>query len=143
MEKINELIKEKQEYIKEKEIIEQELNKKEQELTNNKIKINDLKLQNKLLNERLDNLKNNENNELKKVKIDKDISTMPKMPQDVRKRDTKAKTFAPTESEIYPTIGKKGYLPKSGEESDRSINLLKEYTDTLEEKNISNPEKKF
>ena len=135
MGKINELMKEKQEYIKEKEIIEQELNKKEQELnkkeqelTNNKIKINDIKLQNKLLNERLDNLKNKENNELKKVKIDKDISTMPKMPQDVRKRDTKAKTFAPRESEIYPTIGKKAYLPKSGEESDRSINLLKEYT---------------
>ena len=93
MEKINELIKEKQEYIKEKQIIEQELNKKEQELnkkeqesTNNKIKINDLKLQNKLLNERLDDLKNKENNELKKVKIDKDLSTMSKMPQDVRKK---------------------------------------------------------
>ena len=68
---------------------------------------------------------------------------MPEMPQDVRKRDTKAKTFVPTESEIYQTIGKKAYLPKSGEESDRSINLLKEHTDTLEEKNISNPEKKF
>ena len=36
MEKINELIVEKQEYIKEKQIIEQELNKKEQKLVNNK-----------------------------------------------------------------------------------------------------------
>ena len=36
MEKTNELIVEKQEYIKEKQIIEQELNKKEQKLVNNK-----------------------------------------------------------------------------------------------------------
>ena len=68
---------------------------------------------------------------------------MPKMPQDVRKSDDKARTFALTEPEIYQTIGKKAYLPIYGEESDRSINLLIEYTDTLEEKNISNPEKKF
>ena len=87
MEKINELIKEKQEYIKEKQIIkqklnkkEQELNKKQKELTNNKIKINDLEFQNKLLEEGLDDLKNKENNELrdkienlKKVKISKKI----------------------------------------------------------------------
>ena len=134
MGKINELIKKKEEYIKEKQIIGQKLNKKEQELTNNKIRINDLKLQNELLEEVLDNLKNKENNELrdeieklKKGKIDKDLSTMPKMLQDVRKRDDKARTFAPTEPEI-------AYLPKYGEESDRSKNLLKEYTDILEEK---------
>ena len=108
MEKINELIK-KQKYIKEKQIIEQklnkkeqELNKKEQELINNKIKINDLRLQNKLLNEELDHLKksndlkNKQNNKLrdeisklKEVKIDKDLSTMPKIPQDVSKKDSK------------------------------------------------------
>ena len=113
MEKINELIKEKQEYIKEKQIIEQEINKKEQELTNNKIEINDLKLQNKLLKEGLDNLKksndlkNKENNKLKteikglkKVKIDKDLRTKPKMIHDVRKRDDKARTFAPPDNTI-------------------------------------------
>ena len=65
------------------------------------------------------------------------------MPQDVRKRDDKARTFAPTEPEIYQTIAEIAYLPKYGEESDRSKNLLKEYTDILEEKYISNPEKKF
>ena len=65
------------------------------------------------------------------------------MPQVVRKRDDKARTFAPTEHEIYQTIGEITYLPKYGEESDRLKNLLKEYTDTLEEKYISNPEKKI
>ena len=64
--KICELTEEKQKYIKEKQIIEQELNKKEQELNkkeqelaNNKIIINDLEYQIKLL-------KNKENNEFKK-----------------------------------------------------------------------------
>ena len=66
-----------------------------------------------------------------------------KMPQDVRKKDDKARTFPPTEPEIYQTIGKVVYLPGYDEESDRSINLLKEYTNTLEEKNIFNSEKKF
>ena len=65
------------------------------------------------------------------------------MIQDVRKRDDKARTFAPTKPEIYKTIGGIAYLPKYDEESDRSENLLKEYTDILEKKKyISNPEKK-
>ena len=60
-------------------------------------------------------------NELKKkLKIDKDLSTMPKMPQDVRKRDNKARTFAPKESEIYQTIKNVDGLPEYDEESDRS-----------------------
>ena len=65
------------------------------------------------------------------------------MPKDVRKRDDKARTFASTEPKIYQTIGEIDYLPKYGEESDRLKNLLKEYTDILEEKYISTPEKKF
>ena len=153
MKKINDLNKEKQEYIKEKQIIEQKLNKKEQELnekkqelTNNKIKINDLKLQNKLLNEGLDDskksndLKNKENNELrdkisklKEVKIDKDSSTMPKMFQDVRKRDDKVRTFAPKEPGIYQTIENVDGLPEYDEESDRLKKLKEEYMDTTEE----------
>ena len=66
------------------------------------------------------------------------------MIQDVRKRDVKARTFAPTKPEIYKTIGEIAYLPKYDEESDRLENLLKEYTDILEKKKyISNPEKKI
>ena len=145
MEKINELIKEKQEYIKEKQIIkqklnkkEQELNKKGQELTNNKIKINDLKFQNKLLNEGLDDLKKSnvlrdEVSKLKEVKIDKDLSTIPKMFQDVRKRDDKVRTFAPTEPEIYQTIENVDDLLEYDEESDRLKELKEEYMDTTKE----------
>ena len=59
MEKINELNKEKQEYVKEKQIIKQELNKKEQELTNNKIEINNLKIHKKVLEKELDDMKKN------------------------------------------------------------------------------------
>ena len=95
----------------------QELNEKEQELQNNTREINDLKLQNKLLKERSDyeekssKLKIKENNELrneieklKEVKIqksniiDKASSTFPKILQDVRKRDDKARTFAPPDN---------------------------------------------
>ena len=61
LKKISELTEENQKYIKEKQIIEQELNKKEQELANNKIIINDLEYQIKLL-------KDKENDELKKKK---------------------------------------------------------------------------
>ena len=122
LEKINELNKLNNEYIKEKQIIEQKLNKKEQELDekeqklqNNTGEINDLKLQNKLLKEGLDYEKKSsklkENDELKnkiekleEVEIqrpnifDKSSSTLPKIFQDVRKRDDKARTFAPSDN---------------------------------------------
>ena len=55
----------------------------------------------------------------------KDPSTIPKILQ-----DDKARTFAPTGLEI-------AYLPKYGEESDRSKHLLEE------KENISNPENKL
>ena len=140
MKKINELHKEKQ-------IIEQELNKKEQELINNKKKINDLKLQNKLLNEKLDDLKkindlkNRENNKLrdeisklKELNIDKDSNTIPKMFRDVKKRDDKVRTFAPKELEKYETIKLVDGLPEYDEESDSSKKLKEEYMDTMEKK---------
>ena len=139
--------------MKEKQIIEQklnkkeqELNKKEQELTNDQIKINDLKPKNKLLNEGLDDLKksndlkNKENNKLrdeisklKEVKIDKDSSTMPKMFQQVRKRDEKVRSFAPKEPEIYQTKENVDGLPKYDEKSDRLKKVKEEYVDTTEE----------
>ena len=90
--------------------------KKKQKLQNNTSEINDLKLQNKLLKEGLDyekkssKLKIKENDELKnkieKLKevknrsniIDKSSSTLPKIFQDVRKRDDKARTFAPLDN---------------------------------------------
>ena len=47
------------------------------------------------------------------------------MPQDVRKRDNKARTFAPKEPEIYQTIKNVDGLPEYDEESDRSKKILK------------------
>ena len=92
-------------------------------MKNNTREINDLKFQNKLLKERLDykekylKLKTKENNvlrneieKLKEIKIqksniiddleksDKAWSTFPKILQDVRKREDKARTFAPTDN---------------------------------------------
>ena len=91
--------------------IKQGSDKKEPELTNNKIQINDLKIQNKLLNERLDNLKesndlkNEENNKLKneieKLKIDKDSNTMPKIFQ-----DDKSKIFIPYDNKYESNVVK-------------------------------------
>ena len=97
---------------------EQELNKKEQELQNNTIEINDLKRQKKLLKEGLDNFKKinesktkendelrDEINKLKEAKIqrpniiDKDSTTLLKIFQDVRKRDDKVRTFAPSDND--------------------------------------------
>ena len=104
---------------------EQELNKKEQELRNNIREINDLKTQKNLLKERSDNLKKfnesktKENNELrdeirklKEVKIqrpniiDKDSSTFPKILQDVKKRDDKARTFGPPDNGEMKNLAK-------------------------------------
>ena len=84
MENINELNKEKQEYVKEKQIIKQELNKKEQELTNNKIEINNLKIQKKLLEKELDDIKKEK---VKRSRIIETPSTLPKMLQEETKKD--------------------------------------------------------
>ena len=104
--------------------MEQEINKKGEELKNNIIEINDLRFKNKLLKERLDNskksndLKIKENNELrneieksKEAKVQGSSiidnlkksyeapSTVPKILQDVRKRDDKARTFATSDND--------------------------------------------
>ena len=90
MKEFNKLYIEKQEYIKKKQIIEQELNKKEQELANYKKIIDNLNVEIKLLKD---------NDELRKLtgKIEgsKGSSTPTKISQSVRKRDDKARTFAP------------------------------------------------
>ena len=109
---------------------------KKKELSNNNREINNLKLQEKILKETLDDLekssklKTKEVNELKdkidklkEARIDKNLSEMTKRFQDARKKDPstmpkilqddKARTFAPTGLEI-------AYLPKYGEKSDRS-----------------------
>ena len=151
--KFNELSKENQKYIKEKQILkqeinekEQEINEKEQELENNKTKIIDLEYQNKLLKEELDDLKNKENNELKnkKAKIKKsydNLSTSTKIPQSVRKKDDKIRTFAPKETETYKNIEEEeiNYLPKYYEESDRLKKLINEYNYTTKKIYISEP----
>ena len=104
-------IKENQKYTKEKQIIEQELNKKEQELANNKKTLDNLNIEIKLLKD---------SDKLRKIKGSKDSSTPTKIPQSVRKRDEKARTFA---SENF----KKDSLPEYNEKSNRSENLENEY----------------
>ena len=94
LEKINELNRLNNEYIKEKQ--------------NNIREINDLKLQNKLLKEGLDNsrksndLKTKENNklinEIEKLKLAREKSTLLKIIQDARKKDDRARTFAPPDN---------------------------------------------
>ena len=139
LKKISELTEENQKYIKEKQIIEQELNKKEQELNkkeqelaNNKKTIDNLNTEIKLL-------KDKENDELKKneakIKIsDKnkvfgDSSMTTKIPQSVRKRDNKVRTFASKDSKIDSLLKdfEINSLPKSINELNRSKNLKNEY----------------
>ena len=109
----------------------QELNKKEQELKDNTIRTNSLKFQNKSLKERLDNLeksndlKTKENDELrneikklKKAKVQRSSlmddlkksheapSTPLEILQDVRKRDDKARTFAPSDDDKMKNLAK-------------------------------------
>ena len=124
--KFNELYEEKQKYIKEKQIIEQELNNKEQELANNKKMIDNLNIKIKLLKD---------NDELRKLtgKIEgsKDSRTPTKIPQIVKKRDDKARTFAPEDF-------KEDSLPEYNEQSNRFKNLEKEYQNATEDKYIIN-----
>ena len=126
LKKFNELYKEKQNYIKEKQIIEQELNKKEQELANNKKIIDNLNIEIKLLKD---------NNELRKLtrktEGSKDLTTPTKIPKIVKKRDDKARTFAPEDF-------KKDSLPEYNEKSNRFKILEKGYQNATEEKYIIN-----
>ena len=82
----------------------------------------------------------------------KDLSTSTKIPQSVRKRDNKVKTFAPKDSKIdsllkdskidsSPKDFKKDSLPKYNEKLNRLKNFEEEYQNITEEKYISNPNK--
>ena len=82
------------------------MNKKEQQLQDNNTKVNNFKKSKNLLikglnkHEKIDKLKPKENdelrNEIKKLKkLNKQFTDIPIMLQDVKKRDDKAKTFAP------------------------------------------------
>ena len=69
-----------------------------------------------------------------------DLSTPTKIPQSVRKRDNKVRTFAPKDSKIDSLLKdfEINSLPKSNKELNRSKNLIAEYQNITEEKNISN-----
>ena len=161
--KFNELSKKEQKYINEK---KQELIEKELELTNNKIKISDLEYQIKLLNNTLDDLKksidlkNKENDELKNIvkeynkekiirsniitnvnKSYEDLSTPTKIPQIVRKRDDKVRTFAPSDNTIKAIFFKDENLKSMDKYEDinlDSINMLinRIYNETTESDNV-------
>ena len=70
----------------------------------------------------------------------KDLSTPTKIPQSVRKRDNKVRTFAPKDSKIDSLLKdfEINSLPKSNKELNRSKNLIEEYQNITEEKNIPN-----
>ena len=116
----------------------QELNKKEQELKHNTIRTNSLKSKNKSLKERLDNLeksnnlKTKENDELrneikklKKAKVQRSsiidnlkksyeaLITLPEVLQDVRKRDDKVRTFAPSDDDDDDELKKLAEITKA------------------------------
>ena len=78
-----------------------------------------------------------------------DSSTPTKIPQSVKKRDNKVRTFAPKDSKIDSSLKdskidsllkdlKKDSLPKYNEKLNRSKNLEREYQNITEEKNILN-----
>ena len=117
MKDFNKLYNNKQNYIKEKQIIkqelkEQELNKKKQELANNKKIIDDLNIKIKSL-EGDDKL-------MEEIKVSKDSRTSTKIPQSVRKKNYKARTFVLEDF-------KNDSLPLYNEKSNRLENLENEY----------------
>ena len=69
-----------------------------------------------------------------------DLSTPTKIPQRVRKRDNKVRTFAPKDSKIDSSLKdfEINSLPKSNKELNRLKNLREEYQNITEEKNIPN-----
>ena len=86
--------------------MEQEKNKKEQQLQDNNTKINNFKKSKNLLikglnkHEKINKLKTKENDELKNEiknlkKLNKQFTDIPIMLQEVKKRDDKARAFAP------------------------------------------------
>ena len=113
---------------------------KKEELTNSKKEINDLKNKKQLLIQESNNLKN----EIKELKKAKKSDTPTKIPESVRKRDDKFRTFAPKDSKIDSSLKdfEINSLPKFNEKSNRLTNLREEYQNITEEKNIPNLNKK-
>ena len=93
---------------------------KKEELTNSKTEINDLKNKKQLLIQESNNLKN----EIKELKKAKKSDTPTKIPQSVRKRDDKFRTFAPKDSKIDSSLKdfEINSLPKFNEKSNRLTN---------------------
>ena len=101
-------------HLEEKQMMEQEINKKEQKLQDNNIKMSNLKKSKKLLikglnkHERINKLKTNKNDELKYEirklkKSNKELGGLHTLLQDVKKRDNKARTFAPSDNTAKST----------------------------------------
>ena len=69
-----------------------------------------------------------------------DLSMPTKIPQSVRKRDNKVRTFAPKDSKIDSSLKdfEVNSLPKYIKELNRLKNLREEYQNITEEKHISN-----
>ena len=72
-----------------------------------------------------------------------DLSTPTKIPQSVRKRDNKVRTFAPKDSKIDSSLKdfEINSLPKSNKELNRLKNLEEEYQNITEQEYIPNPNK--
>ena len=105
MKEFSKLYNEKQNYIK-------ELNKREQELANNKKIIDDLNIKIKSLK--------GEDKLMEEIEVSKDSRTPTKIPQSVRKKNYKARTFVLEDF-------KKDSLPLYNEKSNRLENLENEY----------------
>ena len=90
-------------------------------------------------------------NQLKRILFTpkKSSGTQTKIPQIVRKRDDKVRTFAPkdfkkssgTPTKIPQIVRKKDSLPKYNEKSNRLKNFEEEYQNITEEKYIPDPNK--
>ena len=154
MKKISELSKEQQKYIKEKEITEQKLNEKEIKINDLEKKLNEKEIKINDLEEKLNNLKkyidfkNRESDTIKKlseeskeprikklnimrdintsdiIKSHKDLSTPTKIPQSVRKRDDKVRTFAPLDNVIRQSFLKDNYENINLNDINKLINLI-------------------
>ena len=154
MKKVSELSKEQQKYIKEKEITEQKLNEKEIKINDLEKKLNEKEIKINDLEEKLNNLKkyidfkNRESDTIKKlseeskeprikklnimrdintsdiIKSHKDLSTPTKIPQSVRKRDDKVRTFAPLDNAIRQSFLKDNYENINLNDINKLINLI-------------------
>ena len=114
-------------------------NKENDELRNVSKENNEAKIKRSNI---IDNIKRS--GKIKSIKkMCEDSSTPTTIPQSVRKRDDKVRTFAPKEPETYQNIEEISYLPTYDEKSDRLEKLINEYNYTEEEKYIFDPSTEF